>query len=338
MSFGLSSFSRRFPAAAFNRAVDLFLRGYPFAGAGILIAPCAGGWLLTKRPGGEWEHPWMTSPQWSAERLRWEATVRAGFVNGMDPLVPGVGEKGADADLVDNPRIPLRNFRALGNDEGAPAPVFFQRLGVRKNSDALQISAGGVSLDATRRSDVGQPPQRWLRAIDLYVSIARLALAGSVQIVDPTGASGQQVVYRVGYDGAAVDRYGTRARLYTAAEYEPPRKPTLAERLLGTFNDPTEDTRLISTVYLLSPAGVPAGNPDGTWTPYVAHATFWNLAHAARNARPVEPPEPIRLFTGLLGGIGDAIGNAILAQINEFSDRVSNAVNNVSNEGKFWTV
>jgi hypothetical protein len=333
-------FSRTFPAHVFNRGVELFLRGLPFAGARILVSQVSGGWLVSLRRDPGWRHPWFTEANWNATARRWEAHVQAGFVNGMDPLVPGVGPKVAgvntDADLVDDPAIPLTDFRPLGNDEGDEAPIFFQKLGVRKNQNSISTAGGALTVDTTNRDEIFPLPQRFLRACDISLSVARMALVGTVDIVDPTATSGQEVLYRVGMDTSTLDRYGVRARLFVTSQYEDPHKPTLVERLLGTAFDASEDTKLISTVFLLSPPSVD-GEPDGSWTPYVRHRTFWNLKHANRNARPVEPPAPIRLFTGLAGGLGDSIGNQILAQVNEFSDRVSNALNAVSNEGKFWT-
>lgn len=333
-------FSHRFPAHTFNRGVDLFLRGLPFAGVRILVSQVAGGWLVSLQRSAGWRHPWFTEPSWNAKLSRWEAHVLCGFVNGMDPLVPGVGPKqggrNTDADLCDDPAIPLTAWRALGNDEGDQAPIFFQKLGVRKNQNSVSSDGSSITIDNTDRSELFPQPQRFLRACDIAISVPRMSLVGTVDIVDPSGASGQEVVYRVGMDTSTVERQGTRSRLFTTSQYEDPHRPTLLERLMGTANDPSEDTKLISTVFLLSPPNI-GGEPDGSWTPYVRHRTFWNLKHANRNARPVEPPAPIRLFTGLAGGLGDIIANQILAQFNEFSDRVSNALNSVSNEGKFWT-
>jgi hypothetical protein len=333
-------FSRTFPAHVFNRGVELFLRGLPFAGARILVSQVAGGWLVSLQRAPGWRHPWFTDPSWNATARRWEAHVLCGFVNGMDPLVPGVGPAVAgrktDADLCDDPAIPLTSWRALGNDEGDQAPIFFQKLGVRKNQNSISTDGSSLTVDSTNREELFPLPQRFLRACDIGISVARMSLVGTVDIVDPTGTSGQEVLYRVGMDASTLERSGSRARLFTTSQFEEPHRPTLLERLLGTAIDPSEDTKLISTVFLLSPPNV-SGEPDGSWTPYVRHRTFWNLKHANRNARPVEPPAPIRLFTGLAGGIGDSIGNQILSQLNEFSDRVSNALSAVSNEGRFWT-
>ncbi len=336
MSLGLSKFSRSFPARVFNRAVDLFLRGYPFAGRGILIDRVAEGWMISLLRGMGWKHPWYTDAYWNEEEGRWEASL-LGFVNGYDPLVPGVGANGEDVDLVDGPRIPLRSFRRLGNDQGDEAPEFFQRLGVRKNQNRITDGGEGLVTDDTNREETFKTPQRFLCACDIFISVPRAAMVGSVDVVDESGTSGQVALYRVGYDTSVVSRLGTRARLYATSQFVEFREPSLVDRLLGNVADAAEDTKLISTIFLLSPPQQD-GEPNRFWTVYVRHSTFWNLKHATRNARPIEPPAPIRLFTGLLGGLGDSIGNQILSSINEWSDRVSNSLNQSSNAGKFWTV
>jgi hypothetical protein len=265
---------------------------------------------------------------------RWEATVQPGFVGGMDPLVPGAGEKGADADLVDGPAIPLRSFRAVPA-EGERIPDFFAALGVRAPENPVSLNElGGVTIDTTTRETEDLPP-RALRAVDLYLALARATYRGVATEIDATGASGVTVDYAVTFDTSRLDQVGTRPRLMQAGIFPAVRTPTLAERLLGLYQDEGEDRLLVSTVFLLSPPNQLESEPDETWTPYVRHNLFWNLHHAPRN---VPPAQPIRLFTGLLGGLGDLIGNQILSGINEYSDRVNNAVNTTSNEGRFWSI
>ncbi len=69
-----------------------------------------------------WQHPWFTIPSWTGKR--WAVTVKPGFVNGWDPLCPGVGEDGADVDLLDWPSLPINAFREPGY-EGDTIPAYF---------------------------------------------------------------------------------------------------------------------------------------------------------------------------------------------------------------------
>jgi hypothetical protein len=93
---------------------------------------------------------------------------------------------------------------------------------------------------------------------------------------------------------------------------------------------------LLATVFLLSPAHF-EGPVDGTWEPFVKHALFWNLSHAPRVAK-IADPKPIRLYTGLVGGMFDGLFNQLLAPSNEASGRLAAAVESRSQEGRFWTI
>lgn len=288
-----------------------------------------------------WRHPWFTDPRWNAKTKQWEATVRSGFISGEDPLVPGIPspfDKEKDCDLVDNPVIPLNSFRSVPG-EGDPLPPFFKALGVREPKNDLSISAvGGVTFDTTEREDENPLPPRALVAMDFYIAVARATYQGDVTVSDVSGTTGQVVDYSVSFDTTQLDQKGSRPRLQQASKFPEIRPPTFAERLLGTFQDEGEDRILVSTVFLLSPPNVLDSPLDGTWTPYVKHNTFWNLSHVARNLPPARPAKPIRLFTGLLGGLADLIFNQALTPLNELADKVNNAVTTTSNEGKFWSI
>lgn len=298
----------------------------------IIVTPT--GRIVTFTGGSGWQHPWYTQASWNGIEERFEATVKVGFENGIDPIVPGAGEAGADVDLVDNPRLPLHAFRSIdGTDEAVPA--FFKALGVREVKDDFAIE--GDTIVPVDNTDASNLPPRYLLACDFYLAKARATYQGRATEVDASGTSGVTVDYSVQYNTDNLDRVGARARLMQAAKYPAIKEPTLAERLLGTYTDEGEDRQLVSTIYFLSPPLVSAAVPDQQWTPIPAHTLFWSVDHAARNLPPAKPPQPIRLFTGLLGGLGDLIANQALSGINEYSARVLNAVNTTSNAGRFWT-
>jgi hypothetical protein len=281
---------------------------------------------------GPWQHPWFTTARWDARLAKWRVNVLPGFVNGIDPTFNGT-------PLLDVPEPAVNGWRNVGGTLGVgnePVPPFFLAQGVEKTHSAFSVSTDGQITDNT--SELPPSSRRILRAVDIVLAVARPALTSQITLVDATGTSGQEVLYRVGMDTTYVMEKGTRPMLRLEQKYEPAHKPTLAERVTGLFADATEDKRLISTLYMLSPAGADeTAEPDNTWKPYAKHATFWNLDHASRNTIPKEPLPPIRLFTFLAGGLGDLIDNQILAQINEYSDRVQDAVNNTTLEGEFWT-
>lgn len=278
-----------------------------------------------------WQHPWRTKAAWDAVSSVWRAGVEPGFVNGLDPDFAAVR-------LLDGPTPELRGWRKIGGSLGGDEAVhpYFLARGVQPLRPLLGVTSGGELIN--RLSETRTPAARELRAMDVVLAVARPALRGTVEIVDATGITGVVAQYRTTVDVTAVRQAGGRPKLRMESRYAPPQPPSLAARLLGLWTDPTEDTRLIATVYLLSPQGTPEGaEPDGTWQAITRHHTWWNLCHGSKNTVPVQPPPPIRLFTGLAAGLGDAIGNQILSGINEFSDRVSNAINNVTMEGQYYT-
>ena len=286
------------------------------------------GQILNISPEAGWHHPWFPTVRWSDGK--WTVHIRPGFVNGQDPTVPGHG------DLLTGPKIAL-SFRSVPG-EGDPLPPFFARLGVRNPLSQFSINAAGrIEVDATERAEAGLPP-RLLAACDVWVSVARAAYRGVTTLVDASGTSGEVVDYSVTYDTSQLDRIGSRARLLVGPKMPPVQTPTIYDRLNGQFQDDGEDRLLISTIYFLSPPDATDPTPNQLWQPYPSNNAFWNLSHAARNDPPKKAPAPIRLFTGLAGGWGDIIGNQALSQLNELSDRVNNAVNATTNEGRFWTV
>lgn len=333
------------PVEIWNHAARALWRGRARAGTYSLLLELPDGTLVSADPAASWRHPWFTVPRWNGRE--WTATVHPGFVNQWDPTVPGVPARNSqrstlnaqplpDADLSDDPEIPLRGFRSLPG-EGDPVPPFFKALGVLEPDLGISVnSVGGVVIDTTPQEAPRLPP-RSLVAMDFYLAVARATYESRAQEIDASGTSGVTVDYSVSFNTDQLSRLGARARLMQAGKFPEVRRPTLTDRLLGLHQDEGEDRVLVSTIYLLSPPDRLGGPPDKTWTPFVRHHQFWNLSHAARNLPPATDPQPIRLFTGLVGGLGDLIANQILSGINEFSDRVLNAVNTTTNEGRFWT-
>ena len=284
-----------------------------------------------------WRHPWFTDPAWNPKQNRWEATVNPGLVNGEDPLVPGAEIDGLDEPgLLDAKALPLHRLRSVPGEEERVDP-YFAALGVREPENPFSISAlGRVTLGATTREDENPLPPRALVAMDFYLTVARATYEPQVSVVDASGTSGQVVDYSVTFNTDNLRRVGPRARLMQAAKFPAPRIPTFQDRLAGDYQAEGEDRQLVSTVYLLSPPNQLAGEPDATWTPYVRHAIFWNLAHAARNLPP-QNAKPQR-FQGTGLPLADMLIGPWLALQNELYQKVLNAFNTTSNEGRFWTV
>lgn len=303
-------------------------------GAHSTVIRTARGQVLNFDPSLGWIHPWFVSGRWGRDGFYFR--VRPGFVNGEAPVVTTASESAPAVTLLDGPDIPARNWRAVTGAE-EPLPAFFERLGVRKAASDIKITDNGVSVDVTQREENATPP-RLLVAMDVWLAVARATYQSEIRIADPTGVTGEVVDYNVRYDTTNFSRVGAQPRLQWGGKFVPVRAPTLEERLQGQFQDEGEDRVLISTLYLLSPENAQEHVPTPQWQLFRANNCFWNLGHAARNVAPKVNPPPIRIFTGLLGGVGDIIGNQILSGVNEYSDRILNAVNTTTNEGRFWTV
>lgn len=339
------------PHWKWNRdAVDRVIAGTPLPGAHIRLRQLTGGGTMMSLDAATgWQHPWFTTPSWDSELEKWRVRIRPGFVNGIDPVIKRYGPDGEDVGLLENPALTLNSFRRLGKDAApisvdpqtgrqffARIPPFFEALGVQNPSGNSLVGAISGTPEVIEPEPSAESPL--LRAVDIELAISRLALSAVITPVDATGVSGLVVDYSLNFDATTVEREGVRPRIRLTREYEEFQPPTFEQRILGTFPDETEDRRHIATVYLLSPPETPHGaEPDASWTPYVQHHTFWNLDHAPKNEVPPAKPPPIRIQTGLLARIGDAISNQILSTVNELTDRVFNAINNTDNAGRFWT-
>ena len=113
---------------------------------------------------------------------------------------------------------------------------------------------------------------------------------------------------------------GGRAKLRATAKYQPPEDQSLA-LMYGTLlnaGDEQADELKLATVWIVSPPGAASEDvPDHTWTTYPQHFVFWNLQHASRLIPPTTPSEPLTLHTGLAGGVGDRINDAMLCFVTD---------------------
>ena len=110
------------------------------------------------------------------------------------------------------------------------------------------------------------------------------------------------------------------------------------DRMLGYWEDPQEDILPVARVWMLSPPEFEGDGPDESFTAFVQHFVFWNLAHASRLPEIPQVLKPITLVTGLAAGVGDRINAALLAPMNDRAQQINAALNAVSPDGKFWTI
>jgi hypothetical protein len=146
------------------------------------------------------------------------------------------------------------------------------------------------------------------------------------------------------YSALLVINYGrsTAARerpwLNVTAKYKPIVEVDMGNLLEGT-PDPEFDAIKIATIYFLSPPKFSPELPmDDTWTAFVKHDQFWNLAHAPQKIPDPTPIDPIQLRTGLLGGIADSIFSSLLAPGNDAFNSALQVLRNRNLAGRFWSL
>lgn len=323
----------KFSADLWNRTVPPLARETPLAGRNVRLARTSRGTIVSANGRFGWLHPWSVRAFWDEKQSRWLASVKPGFVNGLDPSIDGVPL----LDLEPGQGMALH----FGEIDSKP-PKFFSDLGVRDPSGGgfSVTAAGGARVVDTSWQDAFRPPPRRLWSCDIQLSQARMGMAGDVRIEDATGTSGRVASYYPRPLTSLIETRGDRPVLQSLPRFVPQRKPDLMDRLLGAWEDPQEDILHIARVWMLSPPDWPAeaGGPDASWTPFPQHFVFWNLGHGARIPQTPGAFQPITMFTGLAGGIGDSIGNQILAPLNDATPRVQAAMGTVTPEGRFWTV
>lgn len=327
--------------------------------------------------GNGWRHPWHVEPEWKRNNLEnddgageWVFRIKPGFVNGVDPDVvtraelcqPRTldrmeGETGkrpakkepVEALVTESPEIPLGATRLIGDGAGMTSfdvsasgaiasgfeavPEFFRSRGVKTQSVKFggNLNTGIVEI-ATPEED---GPKSILRACDVVLTVDRLRAI--VEVYPGIAALD-------GFSAWLYVRYGRnsppreRPRLQVMDRYTP-RIDVDAGGIMLDAIDPEEDQLKIATIYLLSPAGWNASlPPDGRWNAYVQHSVFWNLNHAAAEIPDPPPMMPLTMRTGLIAGIGDAIGNTILAGLNDAWSQALEQSRSVSMRGRFWTL
>ena len=326
---------------------------------------------------GKWMHPWYTTVGWFTQESGalknnkgeaiegFAAVVNPGFVNGVDPVCPGsqkikIGEKkttndllsGGDpqdilveAGLLDGPLIPLfKNFSLI--DRKGAIPAGLADLGAVPVPGFGSLGGNASSGFIIRQSMPGSnsSSDRYVATTGIFLQCARPTAKMDVSTFNyPFDA----IQYDVSYDIDVFERLGVRARLGVGTP-PPNLKPTLLDRLNGTYTDPGIDVFMIATVYLLSPENPETDESSGgpkiteAWVPYVRHHAYWNLEYRFKMVPPVNNPAgiakaalPLLAFTGRYTFAGQGVLAAMESEMNRLMAAVFNAKNT---EGRFWTV
>ena len=312
--------------------------------------------LLAIERGG-WRHPWHTRCRWSADRERWEADIFPGLVNALDPFVTLPWDEApeatrarleqtssVDAWLSERPLLPLASFRSIGGDAGPlgvgeggtlsyeGVPEFFQARGV---PPPVQVSTGaeGVSTAIQGLLDAGEGA-RLLRACELVLYLDRQATR--TQWTTGAGVDGTFAQFEV----TTFQRPGAseRGRIQARSNWTPPRAGSDRDLLAGDWEESPVDELRLATVYFLSVPDAPVGSvPDGNWAPFVQYERWWNFHHAVNRLEPPLGRVDLRLQTGLAGGVGDAVNQFILAQVNDANSAAAQFLGRERLESRTWS-
>jgi hypothetical protein len=280
--------------------------------------------------------PWAMRPYWNALEKRWETIIKPGFCNGQDVTIQG---SDGDAPLSDRPILQLTSWRGIGPDApptGADissgvltttfesVPAFFAARGVGPPPKVFSETDAGLVTENT-----ADPNSRLLRAMELVLYHDRYGASTSISV--GTGSS-HFVEATVNYFPALNAR--ETAYLRTLASYEPDPLPDPQDILAGLSAQPTRDNLRIATIYLLSQ---PGSGPqiDNSWQPFVKYHQNWNLTYSSTQPTLPIKSDPISFNTGLAGGIGDSINDALLASVNDQNSQIAQFLSRTAITGTF---
>ena len=317
-----------------------------------------------------WVHPWTIVPEWSDTTEQWVFSIRPGFVNGVEPEIPIPAmlasertldrieeetgtrpekDQSVDALITEAPQIPVSGTRIIGTGANPDSvsvsasgnveinfekvPEFFIQFGV---SDEKLTFQGNLNSGIQEvQSEEPKEPPPLLRACDVVLYVDRASAKLDVIKGNP---------FLDSFSALLVINYGrsTPARkrpwLDVIAKYKPIVEADMGNLLEGT-PDPEFDAIQIATIYFISPPGFSQEAPmDDTWTTFVKHDQFWNLAHAPQKIPDPTPIEPITLQTGLVGGIADSIFSSLLAPGNDAYNTALQVLRNRNLAGRFWSL
>ena len=287
---------------------------------------------------GAWRHPWRTVARWNGRRKRWEAQVNPGLLNGLDPTITldredwprgfKVDGDSADVPLASRPVLPLTSFRTP-----SPVPDYFLARGVVE-PPKLDLSGDLLAIETTGLLDAAASG-RQLRACDVVLLKDKPVM--TTEWTTGAGIDGTIAQFSVGI--AAATGRNPRGRIVMRAEYIPPPLTSMQALLTGGVTTEGIDEPLLATVFFLSPRGVGLdAMPDAKWSAHVQHHCFWNLHYGMRQLEPPLKKQNLTLNTGLAGGVGDALNNFILAQVNDANSAAAEFLGREQLETRIWSV
>jgi hypothetical protein len=260
-------------------------------------------------------------------------------------------ERMIDAFLTEWPSVEIGPTRVIGtgadptgiagnalSDSGIKlnyeaVPKFFADLGVTSANTQItgNLTSGISFIDGQEDTKAA----RRLRACDVSLWKDRPSAKFEVYPGSLLDGSLGSIFITYGHSG------GMKKNPYLriSSKFSPPPEPESEMALLEGITDPEYDLTKLATIYFVSPEGVePAAELDSTWTPYVEYNHFWNLAHSPQSIPDSVPIEPIRLTTGLAGGLADILIATILAPLNNQLNQALQTLKSRNLRGAFWSL
>lgn len=235
--------------------------------------------------------------------------------------------------------------RTYPDDQGKITPLKIQNMGVpaKAASDNLSINGEKIVMDVTNEN--APTNTRIAKALDIVIGMARPGLSQQISFSGDLGImSGRLVSYNWGYDTTAIDALGWRPFIYQVTDFD---TLLLAEKTPSIMdiieNTPPPDDQLdklhLARVWAVSPPNPSSDKVDDTWNLVFEYRCFWNLCYELKIPKIYATYPPIRYYSGLAFGLGDALINSYLALQDEITQRVFNGVmNSNSPKGRFWNI
>ena len=306
-------------------------------------------------------HAWSVETIWDGDRQKWTARVHPGSVNCkiatiampfarapeafksyISAINPGKQFRPEERVGVPLDYLPVVDlaWREIGGDAVPERVTGDLTNGIRSSYEIVPtyFQKKGVAQGGTTVPDPNL--QRKLYACDLVLSMPRPYLVNEISLL-PGGILGGSII-SVDAKPVTPPDISEPPTVYATSKYVvPPIQNSFSDVFFQRFLDEPKDDLHLSTIYALSqPLGTSGG--DGgvnetcdLETRYYCH---YNLAHATQRLIPRVITPPLRLVTGLAGGLGDVIFNSILSLQNDFAQAVVDLFNQRSLRGMFWVI
>lgn len=304
---------------------------------------------------------WGEAPEMMGSNVAYMSQRAA--VGGGKKEVGVLGSGGIKWYEEERDNVPLLNgpFFMLDFDSGITwpnsraVPYYIERMGVRRKVAGGDMGVGvsdmggegiRVNMDVMNEEEAAaSKPQRYAKSLDIVLAVARPTLETRAEPTNSFGVDGQLVNWYATNGFETVERYGARPFLLTVPDFEEEERynrigRTAIGRWQGVVPDNGLDRCCLARAWAISPVMTltkdsPPLQVGEDWQVEFEYKAFRNLKYKLRWMRPYAPPEPIPYFSGLVGGIGDAIINQNLALNRDLADRFMAAFQEAP-EGRFW--